>query len=100
MSGDTQLAADLSALAEQVERATERLSVLGDRSRDLRGTVVAAGEQVGLRARDVAQAKADAEERSERIVGLRTRLGDLDGRLASFGRRLSDLAGIVGRAEA
>jgi chromosome segregation ATPase len=96
MTGDTQLAADLSALAEQVERATERLSLLGRRSSDLHGTFVAAREQVGRRSEELARARADAEERTERIVRLRTRLGDLDGRLAAFRRRLSDLTGLVG----
>jgi chromosome segregation ATPase len=85
------LMGELASLTARVEAATDDLSQLRQRAPELRQVVIGVDERLAQCTWDLARANAEAAGRAERLLHLRTRLGDLDDRLASFRDRVGRL---------
>jgi hypothetical protein len=89
------LMGELTALTARVEAATEGLSILGGRAPELRQVVTAVEERLAQRTWELALANAEAAARADHVLQLRTRLGDVEERLASFRTRLAQLPALI-----
>ena len=89
------LTGELAALTARVEAATQGLSGLALRAPQLRQVATAVEERLAQRTWELSRANAEAAERADRMLQLRTRLGDLEHRLNSFRTRLTQLPALI-----
>lgn len=95
MNTERDLIREFAALTERVEAATEGLSTLAGRAPELREVVTEVEERLAQRTWELARANAEAAARADHILQLRTRLGDVEDRLASFRTRLAQLPALI-----